>query len=94
MEAKKYAEIIDKGECLSTLNVPPADKVIDWSGYLNIKPYAGNNEWAKYGFYPSNGLIGEIVGIISNPFWGFDMYILYINEKYYVPMSVNGIRFL
>ena len=93
METKKYAEIINKGECLPTLNAPPADSIIDWSKYLNIKHLAGKNEWAKHDFYPANGLVGEIVGIICNPL-GFNMYILFIENKYYVPMSEKGIKFL
>jgi hypothetical protein len=94
METKKYAEIIDKGECLSTINVPPAVSLLNWSSLENVKNLAGKNEWAKYGFYPSNGLVGEIQGVLHNTLWGFDVYVLKIQNKYYVPMSPKGIKFI
>ncbi|NLA43459.1 hypothetical protein GX865_04935 [Candidatus Saccharibacteria bacterium] len=94
MEQKKYAEIIDKGECLSTINVPPAVNILNWSNLENIKFFAGRNEWEKSNFYPSNGLVGEIEGVLYNTLWGFDVYILKIQNKFYVPMSPKGIKFI
>lgn len=94
MEAKKYAVIIDKGECLSTINVPPAVNLLNWGDLENIKKYAGKNEWAQYGFYPSNGLVGEIQGTLQSNLWGFDVYVLKIQNKYYVPISLKGIKFI
>jgi hypothetical protein len=94
METRKFAEIIDKGECLSTINVPPAVNILDWSGTENIKHLAGKNEWTKHDFYPSNGLIGEIAGVLYNTIWGYDVYILKIQNQFYVPMSPNGIKFI
>jgi len=90
----KFAEITDKGECLSTINVPPAGDIINWSGLERVKLLAGRNEWAKYNFYPSNGLVGEIEGVLRNTIWGYDVYILKINDKYYVPMTLKGIKFI
>lgn len=44
-----YVKIIDKGECFSTT-----------MEFIN-GIYANKTEWAKYNFYPQNGMVGEIV---------------------------------
>lgn len=80
-----FAEIIDKGECLSTLHLNAS---ISWPDQ-NLKRLANREEWSKYDFYPSNGLVGEIIHMINST-----IYILKINNKYFVPMSKDGIRFI
>ena len=45
----KYAKIIDKGECYSTLNMTVNGVV------------ANKFEWAKYNFYPKNDMVGEVI---------------------------------
>jgi len=45
----KYAKIIDKGECYSTLGL-----------VVNGVP-ANKQEWAKYNFYPKNEMVGEVI---------------------------------
>ena len=71
----KYAKIIDKGECYSTLN-------------LNVSETPANrNEWAKYNFYPKNGMVGIVLEVN-----GYN--VLKINEGIYVPMSARGIEYI
>ena len=69
-----YVRIIDKGECLSTTR-----EYIDGV-------YANKNEWAKYNFYPKNGMVGELVK--RTPL----AYIVKIMEGIYVPMTRKGIE--
>lgn len=94
MGVKKYAKIIDKGECLSTINIPPGEQFIDWTGLEHIKHLAGASEWERHGFYPSNNLEGEIIGVVKNKLWRFDVYVLKIEDKFYVPMSLKGIKLI
>jgi len=89
----KYAEIIDKGECMSQLYKFP---LIPWP-QQSLKNVACKEEWAKTGFYPSNGLIAEIpFEIEKNMSLKIDIqiYILKINNAYYVPMTGKGIKFI
>jgi len=86
----KYAIILDSGECVSTIN---GQKSYNWKNET-IMNLAGKTEWFKYNFYPSNGLIGEVVDVFENPIWNFKIYVLFINDKFYVPMSENGIKLL
>lgn len=83
----KPIKIVDKGECLSTLNTLPQ---IKWNNE-KLKNLSGKNEWQKHNFYPSNGLVGIVVDEMSNPVWGFKVYIVEISNKYYVPMTLKGI---
>ena len=85
METEKFAEIIDKGECCSTMNDNPNFK---WPE-SRLKNLACRNEWNKYNFYPSNGLVAEIYCKLDS--WG---YILLINDKFYVPMTKKGIKII
>jgi len=66
-----YAKIINKGECYSTtqltVNGVPANK---W-------------EWAKYNFYPQNGMVGELLTVNGKN-------VLKILEGVYVPMTKAG----
>lgn len=48
--------------------------------------YANRTEWAKYNFYPKNGMVGEVVKRTPSA------YILKIKEGIYVPMTPNGIK--
>lgn len=81
---KKFAEIIDKGECYSTLDLEidgiPATKT----------------EWNKYKFYPQNGMVGEIIEIDTNKVFvtGHGINILKISNGIYVPMSNHGIKII
>lgn len=70
-----YIEIIDKGECLSTT-----------MEYYN-GVYANKDEWAKYNFYPQNGMVGEIIKRTNT-----GAYLVKILEGIYVPMTRNGLR--
>lgn len=90
---KKYAEIIDKGECLATLYKFPQ---IPWPEQF-LKDVACREEWAITGFYPSNGLVAEIPYIIEKNMSlkiDIEIYILLINGEYYVPMTAKGLKFI
>lgn len=80
---KKYVEIIDKGECCSSMNDNPN---FVWPD-PKLKKIACKNEWSKHNFYPSNGLVGEVYCDLDS--WG---HILLISDKYYVPMTKKGIN--
>ena len=80
---EQYAEIIDKGECMSTLYQFPT---FPWPAPF-LKSVACKEEWAKHDFYPSNGLVGEIVYNLES-----QIYILKVNNTFYVPMSKKGIQ--
>ena len=89
----EYAKIIDKGECMSTLYTFPQ---IPWPEPF-LKDVANKIEWAKYNFYPSNGLVAEVPYIIKRDMSrgiDIDVFILRINNRYYVPMTGKGIQFI
>lgn len=67
----KYARIIDAGECMSTTQMK-CDGV-----------FANRYEWAKYNFYPQNGMVGEIHDVNG-------VSILKIMDGVYVPMLNRG----
>ncbi len=69
-----FVEIIDRGECFST------------TMELINGVYANRSEWAKYNFYPQNGMVGEVIKVTSRA------YILKIKEGIYVPMTQRGIK--
>lgn len=90
---KRFAKIIDKGECISQLYKFPQ---IPWPEQF-LKSKACKEEWAKTNFYPSNGLVAEVPYIIEknmNLKIDIDIYILKINEEYFVPMTGKGIKFI
>jgi hypothetical protein len=90
---KKFAEIINKGECMTTLYQFPQ---IPWPQPF-LKNEACKEEWAKTGFYPSNGLVGEIPFEIEKNMQlriDIQIYILKINDTYYVPMTEKGLKFI
>lgn len=89
----KFAEITNRGECLATLYTFPQ---IPWPEPF-LKKVACRDEWSKSNFYPHNGLVAEIPYIIKKDMslkMDIDIYILRINEKFYVPMTLNGIKFI
>jgi len=85
MENKKYAIIVDKGECMSTIN---ENTQFIWKSEA-IHRLAGKSEWLKNNFYPENGMVGEIVDSFENTLWHFTTYVLCIDDKFYVAMSQN-----
>lgn len=80
--------ILDKGECMSTINDGPFGTLFKDD---RIRVLAGKSEWSKHNFYPENGMKGIVVDIFVNPIFGFSVYVLHIENKYYVPMSKKGI---
>lgn len=90
---KKYAEIIDKGECMATLY---QFSQIHWPEPF-LKNVARREEWEKQEFYPSNGLVAEVSYVIEKNMAlkiDINIYILKINDEFYVPMTPNGIKFI
>lgn len=69
-----YVKIVDRGECFSTT-----------MEFIN-GVYANKSEWAKYNFYPQNGMVGEVVKVTPRA------YIVKIKDGIYVPMTKKGIR--
>jgi len=69
----RYARIIDRGECYSTSNL-----IVN-----GIR--AHKSEWAKYNFYPQNGMVGEIL-IVNG------CTVLKVLDGVYVQMSPAGIQ--
>jgi len=93
MKNEKFAEITDRGECLATLYTFPQ---IPWPKSF-LKQVACREEWSKSNFYPHNDLVAEIPFIIRTDMSlkiDVDIYILKINEKFYVPITSKGIRFI
>lgn len=94
MNSMKYVRIIDKGECMSTLHLVPT---FPWPEPF-LKEIANKEEWAKYKFYPSNGLVAQVPYFVKfkQMFIGtvVDVYILKITDNIYVPMTANGIEFI
>lgn len=89
----KYAKIIDKGECMSTLYTFPQ---IPWPKPF-LKDVANKREWEKWGVYPSNGLVAKVPYVIERDMSkniDIEVYILRINNQFYVPMSGKGIVFI
>ncbi len=90
---EKFAEIIDKGECMSTLYTYPQ---IPWPEAF-LKNLACREHWAKDNFYPSNGLVGKVAYTIEKNMElkiDIPIYILKIKDKFFVPMSPKGIKFI
>ena len=85
MEKEKFAEIIDKGECMATLYDYPN---FPWPATF-LRDVANKREWEKFDFYPSNGLVGEVAYNLES-----QVYILKINDSFYVPMTRKGINLI
>jgi len=60
----KIVKIIDKGECMSSLNEGPFSSLFKDK---NIMIKAGQSEWSKHGFHPTDNMTGEIVEVLDNP---------------------------
>jgi hypothetical protein len=90
---KKFAEIIDRGECISQIQ---NFSQIPWPDN-KMKSLACKQEWLKHDFYPQNGLVAEIVHSVPRDLSikvDVNLYILKINDKFYVPMTEKGIKFI
>lgn len=88
---RKYVEITDKGECMSTLN----------AFFINGS-LANRTAWERHNYYPQDGQVGELVESSEDNFIHtysiqgrcIEMYILKINNDIYVPMTKNGIKII
>lgn len=69
-----YVKIVNQGECFSTT-----------MEFIN-GVYANRDEWAKYNFYPKNGMVGELVKRTPSA------YIIKIKDGIYVPMKAKGVE--
>lgn len=86
----KFARIINKGQCLSTIN---GSNKFNWSKE-HIKALAGKSEWIKGDFYPANGMVGIVVDQFHNPLWDHEIIVLEIDRKWFVPMHENSIEYI
>jgi len=77
---KTYTSI-NEGNCLTW----PNDE---------IKLKAGSWEWGEYNFDPQIGMKGKVVHITKHCDNGKVIYILLINNKFYVPIQAAGVRLL
>jgi len=86
---KKFVEIIDKGECCSSLQY-----------FVNGK-LANNQEWKNHEYYPQNGNVAELVeskpgvllhSIAINNITNAQYYILKISNEIFVPMTGKGLK--
>ncbi len=89
-EDKKYAVIINKKQTLSTIN---GNRTFNWKNETIMK-LAGISAWKEHNFYPEDGMAGEIVDSFYNSLNHYQVYILFIDNKFYVPMSEKGIKFI
>lgn len=83
----KRAVIINDGQLYTTIN---ETDTITWPS-KEIKLKAGEIEWRKSGFFPTANMVGEIINTMINPHTNKIMYLLLIDEKYYVPIGANGV---
>ena len=90
LKGNQVAVITDKGETLSGME---GNKMFAWKNE-EIMNKAGINTWKKTNFYPENGMIGEIVDSFPNPIFGFTIFVLLVNDVFYVPMNEKGIKIL
>jgi len=86
------AKIISAGHVYSAINTSDTYET-DWIN-KEVKSLAGEEEWSKTGFYPESGMIGEIVHSFNHRTDDILIYVLRINDKYYVPIGMNGIKLL
>ena len=78
-------EITHAGHIYSTLS----EDCLNWPS-TQISNKARKSEWEKYGYYPSNGDKGVIIGEFEHCS-GHTIYIVKINNKYYVPIKTEGV---
>jgi hypothetical protein len=69
------------------------NRIFTWKND-EIMNNAGIETWKKSNFYPENGMVGEIVDSFLNPIFDFKIYVLLIENKFYVPISENGIKLI
>lgn len=84
------AEIINSNEIFSTINQRDGEIWINDA----VKCEAGISEWRKTGFEPKNGMIGEIIDSFTHLNKYCLIYVIFIDDKYYVPIAANGIKIL
>lgn len=79
-------KIVNAGKIYSTLS----EGCLDWPSN-DIYERARNSEWKKYGYYPKAGDRGVIVGTFEHCS-GYDIYLIKVNDKYYVPIGIAGVE--
>lgn len=83
-----FIEIIDQEECLRGFNLY---KNASWPS-ADIKKKATEEEWNSYGFYPINGMVGEVIGIVTNDIYSKPVYVIRILQMFFVPVTSSGIK--
>lgn len=79
-----FVEIIDSGECRSTLHTLNTK----WPN-STMAELANKDEWSKHNYYPANGHVGEIVHVMNEY-----TYIVKVDDKIFVPISKKGVRII
>jgi hypothetical protein len=88
--SEKKAKIINTGALYTTID---GNREFDWKNEEIMKK-AGRAEWKKSGFAPKTGMIGEIVDSFKHVRSDALIYVLYVDEKYYVPIGASGVKLL
>lgn len=86
----KKAKIINTGQIYSTID---GRNEFKWRNE-EIMFKAGKSEWKKTGFYPNNGMTGEIVDSFKHTDNNKLIYVLKIEDEYYVPIGAHGVELL
>ena len=86
----RQAEIINAGRIRPTIN---QGNSLIWPNN-DIKSKAGRNEWERFGFEPKTGMKGQVISTTKLCSIGRLIYILLIDNKFYVPIDADAVRLL
>jgi len=78
-------KITNAGSIYSTL----PESCLDWPSD-DIYNKSRSSEWKKHDYYPENGDRGVIIGTFEHCN-GYDIYIIKVDDKYYVPIGKKGV---
>ena len=88
----RKARITNTGSIYSSINEAELHATL-WINQ-EVRRLAGNTEWVKTGFYPKNGMVGDIVDSFQHKHSNTIVYVLKVDEKYFVPVGERGIELL
>jgi len=88
LTAGQQVEIIDSGKVYSSINKTDA---LTWPNN-EIKTKACKEEWGKFDFVPKAGMKGKIISVTKHSSSGKTVYVLLIDNKYYVPIGADGVK--
>lgn len=87
---EKRAKIINTGQLYTTID---GNNKFKWKN-SEIMLKAGEAEWMKTDFYPKTGMVGEIVDSFKHFDGNALIYVLKIEDEYYVPIGTKGVDLL